>query len=371
MAGKIARRVSLLVTTLAALSLLTVACQGTSPAASSNSKELTKVKFVTGSTVPQLSVAAQLMAQMVGYMAEEGLDVEIIGSREGTAQVIQLLANGQIDYASPAPEVVLVPAGQGRDPELIFFYEVNRKPQVEIAVSPDSPLKDWKEMRGKKFGVSNIGNAAQKVVEAALKEVGIDPVKEAEFLEIGRAGTAAKAMADKAVDVLIQTDTEMATIRETYKTPLRSIAPPARTQLTFGSSLLTSISTLKAKREQVIGFGRATAKGTIFALENPEATVRLYWQYIPEQKPKNVSEAEAMKLSLIELRSRLDKSVLDGPNDRWGFFKAEQLDAELDFLDLKGKLQPEKYFTNELIDEINKFDANKVREFARSYKVPS
>jgi len=329
---------------------------------------LTKLTVGSGATVLQLSVGPWVVAQSLGFFAEEGLDVNIQGSRGGTAQIVQMAAAGQVDLAAMGPEAVVVPAGQGHDPGLKFFYEFARHPIAEVAVPPDSAIKDWKDMKGHKIGVSTLNSSTQQFGEAALQDAGVDPKNDVSFLAIGTGGQAAKALQDKTVDVMLQSDTEMATIEGVYGTKLRHIALPPKEQSLFGASLDAKPQFLQDKPQLAVAFARGVAKGTVFALTNPEATVREYWKYVPEQKPKGKSDQEALQLSMLQLQPRLDKWALDNPSDQYGKFSPDAWAATIDYLGFNGKLDPGNFYTNQFIDEVNKFDRDKYVALAKNYK---
>jgi NitT/TauT family transport system substrate-binding protein len=337
-------------------------------AAPAGSRQLTKVTDASSSSVPQLSIAPIILARQLGYAAEEGLDLQVVGAREGSPQVIQMATTGQLDFGQPAVEGLLVPESQGKQTGLQFFYELARHPIAEVAVSPESPIQGFKDMKGAKIGVDQLSSTVQHFVESSLTEAGLSPDKDVSFIKIGTGASAAKAMQDKTVTVMAQAAVEMHTIREVYSVPLRNIELPAGTDALFGSAELTRKAFIQDHRDAVIGFGRAVAKGTVFAIENPEAAVRLYWQYVPEQKPKDKSDADAMKLALLQLSPYIDRWKLDNPTDKWGAFTADQWDKSVKFLGLEGKVNPGDYYTNSLIDDVNKFDAAKIRDQAKYYK---
>ena len=64
--------------------------------------------------------------------------------------------------------------------------------------------------------------------------------------------------------------------------------------------------------------------------------------------------------------SSYDKSV-----KKWRQLSAEEFREEIDFMGLGDKItDPTQFFTNDLISEINDFDAEKIRKQAREFKIP-
>ena len=116
--------------------------------------------------------------------------------------------------------------------------------------------------------------------------------------------------------------------------------------------------------------GAGIAKTTIFGLTNPEKAIKVHWQYYPATKPEG-DEADALKKARIVFESRFDGySVPAGV--KWGENLESQWRGVAKLMQAENLL-PADYdvtasYTNELIDEINKFDAKAVAEAAKADK---
>jgi hypothetical protein len=56
---------------------------------------------------------------------------------------------------------------------------------------------------------------------------------------------------------------------------------------------------------------------------------------------------------------------------KWGQLSAAEFKEEVDFMGLSDKISdPSQFFTNDLIEEINDFDAEKIRKQAREFVIP-
>jgi hypothetical protein len=53
----------------------------------------------------------------------------------------------------------------------------------------------------------------------------------------------------------------------------------------------------------------------------------------------------------------------------WGFYVPEAWDAYLNIYDLTGKVTATKFYTNDLVKEINNFDQKAIIEKAKNYRV--
>jgi NitT/TauT family transport system substrate-binding protein len=114
------------------------------------------------------------------------------------------------------------------------------------------------------------------------------------------------------------------------------------------------------------------AKSTIFMLENPEATLRIYWKFNPAGKPPGTDE-EALKRGMIEMNALLPLYSVEKHTDkRYGLADMDGIQTYINLFQEEGvitrPLQASHLVTNDLIDEINKFDRAKVRELARSWQ---
>jgi NitT/TauT family transport system substrate-binding protein len=131
--------------------------------------------------------------------------------------------------------------------------------------------------------------------------------------------------------------------------------------------------TLRARRKDAVGLARAYAKGTIFTISNPEAAVRIFYEVFPSQRPTGKDEATALRDELKVLEARIPKLKLEtGGVKRWGENSEKNYAEYADFLFKWGvvtqKVNVNDLITNELIDEINKFDATQIVAMAKAYK---
>jgi NitT/TauT family transport system substrate-binding protein len=138
-----------------------------------------------------------------------------------------------------------------------------------------------------------------------------------------------------------------------------------------GSQYGVRKSDLAKNRDHYVRYFRAMAKSTIFAVTNPELSVKLHWEVYPETKPKGKSDADALKEALNVVNARKDKWIAAPwqKDKRMGAMDLSEFEAQVKFAGLADKLDTKTLastFTNDLIDEINAFDADAVRASAKS-----
>ncbi len=328
------------------------------------------VRFVRGSLSnspvygPYNSIPVAL-----GYYAEEGLEVAF-SAAAGSLATIQQLAAGHGDVAIPSPEAVLIARQPDKNIRLIHFYNFNRHNIYTVAVPEAGPVRAWAELRGKTLGVSSIASIGTALAKASLRAFGLDPEKDVTFVAVGQGGQALAAVKGGRVDALALWELEYAAM-EVAGLKLRRLVNPAFGKF-FSNGIVAREEYLQASPKALGGLGRAVAKGTVFALENPEAAVRLHWKVYPDAKPKGVDEAKALQDGVFLLKEALKIfNFKEGDKLRkWGSWDPEEgqvfSETMLQLGIVKTKIPPAEVYTDAFVEQFNAFDAAKVRAQARA-----
>lgn len=332
---------------------------------------------ISSATLEQGTATLTSIPDAVGFFRDEGLEVEIKSAR-GSALGAQLVITGQADIVHAGTSVGLMqPVAKGA--ALVAFYNMITQNFQMPAVPADSAVRTLADLKGKKLGVIGQATATIPIVKAVLEDAGLDPNKDVSFVDVGYGAQAAAALwLRKQVDGLAMYDSVYAAIENVnpkqYK--LRVLTSPLSDKISFQTALVATRDTLRNKRDALVRLGRAHAKATIFALENPEAAVRIHWKRYPELKPANVDDATALVLDRNGLLARLTNMRIDNmavARSKWGFMHKSDVETYLDMLKKIGEIdkavQPDAIYSNELIDDINRFDVEAVKKFAREYKV--
>lgn len=335
-----------------------------------------KLTWVVSSATFEVGTATQTSIPFAaGFLDEEGLEVELKSAR-GSALGAQLVITGQADVVHAGTSVgLMVPVSKGSP--LIAYYNMITQNFQMPAVPVDSPIKTLADLRGKKLGVIGQATATVPIVKAVLEDAGVDPAS-VTFVDVGYGAQAATALWNtRQVDALAMYDSVYSAIEnvnpDRYK--LRVLKSPLSDRISFQTALVTRPETLRTKRDALVRLGRAHAKSTVFALENPEAAVRLHYKRYPEQRPSNVDDATALALGKRNLLARLNNMRIDNmvvKREKWGYMHESDVTTYVDMLkkigDVDKNLDAKAIYTNDLIDEINNFDAAAVRRRAREFK---
>lgn len=130
-----------------------------------------------------LCVVPYEATRAAGFFAAEGLDVELIYTRGGSA-ALQALNGGAVDYAATAFDAALNAYSKGAD--IVRFATTGRLPLFALATSPGNAgkIKTVQDLRNKTVGVSALGNADHALVLFLLAEAGV-PGNEVRFATLG------------------------------------------------------------------------------------------------------------------------------------------------------------------------------------------
>ena len=139
-----------------------------------------------------------------------------------------------------------------------------------------------------------------------------------------------------------------------------------------GHVLATTDEYIRQNPEIVAKVGRIYAKSAVFAMANPEAAVQAYWKALPQNRPPDVNDKVMKEQQHILQVGLRDMRVEDRTDKRWGWNDPSGLAVLQKYLVDNGARQTmvpdEELFTNEFVDEYNRFDAEAIRTMAGSSK---
>jgi NitT/TauT family transport system substrate-binding protein len=315
------------------------------------------------------SAAAPLaIAQKMGWFANDGIKVEVV-PLPGSTDCVKLVATKDVQISLPSVEPLAIIRPQGVKAR--FFYTAYQGNIYGLAVPADSPVKSITDLKGKKIGVTSMASAGVIVARALAKAAGMDPDKDITIVVAGEAAQTAALLRSKQVDALSQFDTQYA-LTSNAGAKLRMLDQPEIRK--FPSNGFIALDEyLKTNRKDAVALARGYAMGTVFALANPEAAIRILWEVYPQTRATGKDEATALRDDLLTLEARAKNwryEPVDGK--RWGDNIENNYQTYLDWLLAQGVIKirtsAKDVITNELLDEVNKFDAEAVRAAAKAYK---
>lgn len=313
----------------------------------------------------QTSTAPLIVAEELGYFADEGLKVNWSSSTNAATVAAQVEQNA-VDFALVAPEPRVLGASTGLTSQ--YFALLYRNSIFGVAVPENSPIKDPGDLAGRTIGVQSLASSGVAIAVAQAEAAGLAR-EDLQFVAIGAGAQALAALEAGQVDAVSLYDTAYQMFADN-DFPVRQLDRSAIENLTSGGFLALP-GNLETKPELFVGATRAIMKGYLFASLNPEATLEIFWKRFPELKPSGLSDAAAIKQEAAILNVRMETSITPAEGEAWGSFRPGAMEDFLEYMkssgQLTGDLDVDTLFTDELIDQINDFDSDEVRGEAESY----
>jgi NitT/TauT family transport system substrate-binding protein len=347
------------------LAVLLLAAGALAPA----SAQLTRVRIAACARTTTAGLGAPFaIATRMGYFRQEGLDVELV-NLPGSTDCVKQVATREVEFALPSVEPLAIVRPQGVRARV--FYTAYQTNTYGLAVPADSPIQSIADLKGKIIGVTNMSSAGVIIARAQAADHGLNPDRDITIVVAGEGAQPAAMLRGKQVDALSQFDTQYALV-ENAGIKLRRL--DNADILKFPANGMIALEeTLKTRRREAIGLARGYAKGTIFALANPEAAVRIVYDVYPHTKPTGKDEATAVRDDVKVLSARLENLKLEKAGvKRWGENSETNYSAYASFMlkwgVIKEKVEGRDLITTELIDEINRFDPAPVLAEAKAYR---
>ena len=308
------------------------------------------------------------IATKMGWFRAEGIEVELV-PLPGSGDCVKNLATREVMAALPSVEPLAVGRPQGIKAKV--FYTAYQGNIYGIAVPVDSPVQKFTDLRGKNIGVIAMGSAGVLIARALAATNGMNPDKDINIVVAGEGAQTAALVRSKQIEALSQYDTQYALV-DNAGVKLRMLDTKDIDRYP-SNGFMALEETIKNKRREMVAVAKGYAMGTVFAIANPEAAVRLLYEVYPATKPTGKDEATAVRDDVKVLQARIVNWKLEKAGvKRWGENSEANYAAYVDFMlkwgIIKEKIDFRDLITNELIDDINKFDPAKVAAEAKGYK---
>jgi NitT/TauT family transport system substrate-binding protein len=330
--------------------------------------QVTKIKVGWCARTVSAAAAPYAIAAKLGWFRQEGIEVELV-PMSGSTECVKNVAVREIDFALPSVEPLAIGRPQGIKAKV--FYTAYQGNIYGIAVPQDSPVKEFADLRGKRIGVISMGSAGVLVARELANVAGLNPDTDINIVVAGEGAQTAAMVRGGQVDALSQFDTQYAMV-DNAGIKLRLLDTRAIDRFP-SNGFLALEETLRSRRKEAVGLTRSYAKGTIFAMANPEAAIRILWEVYPATKPTGKDEATALRDDTKVLQARAQNWRLEKADvKRWGESSEANYGAYAEFMlrtgIIKQAVTAQELVTNELIEDINKFDPEKIAAEARAYR---
>jgi NitT/TauT family transport system substrate-binding protein len=338
-----------------------------SPAAPAASAE-TKVRVGWCAKTVSSAAAPFAIAMKMGWYKAAGLDVELV-PLAGSSACTQAVATKEVSFALPSVEPLAIAIKQGVKAKI--YYTAYQGNIYGIAVPAESPVRAIADLKGKTIGVISMGSAGVPVAKALVATAGFNPDSDVTIVVAGEGAQTAAMLRSKQVDALSQFDTQYAMV-ENAGVKLRLLDTKEIDRYP-ANGFLALDETLKSRHNDAVAVAKGYAMGTVFAIANPEAAVKILYEVFPQTKPTGKDEATAIRDDVRVISARIVNWKLDKAGvKRWGENSEANYGAYADFMQkygiIKEKVSAKDLVTNDLVADINRFDPAKVAAEAKGFK---
>lgn len=324
-------------------------------------------------TVINSGIAPMAFAIELGFFKDEGVDPEIV-TLQGSGTIIPQLMAGEIftAYSTLEPLPISRQPGKPNFP-FKFIYNYARNSIWELAVLANSPIKTPADLAGKTIGVGGLqwGNVA--MTKAIVKASGVDPAS-VQWVAVGTGVPAFEALKRGQIDVLNLHEL-MDSNLEQLGTKIRRLPFPPEFQGLSSHGFPATDKMIKERPDLIIKFGRAMTKGTLACYANTANCVKAYWKMYPSQKP-STDDPALLERVVVGLKLRLNNLTSFGKDQPhlFGSFSLKDWTALIEALKIGGQIDASAnidvntLYTNQFVEEYNKFDKDAVVAAANNYK---
>jgi ABC-type nitrate/sulfonate/bicarbonate transport system substrate-binding protein len=310
------------------------------------------------------------VADELGYFEEEGLDVTL-EAVDGSSAAIQQLIAGNADAALPAPGAFLIGVASGQPLKWIYSFQYSN---IFTFVTPaDSGITSVEDLANRKVGISEPSGGEVPLVRAILRDAGLTEGQDVELVPVGEGSSLTiEALRSGQVDAYSSSVFDVAAI-EAAGINVNVILPEAAAAYP-ADGVVTSEEAISSRRDDLVGFLRATSKAIVFTEANPEATLDILAGLAPE-----AFEDKALAERFFDVSIGLTKAPSELSGKPLGSHYVSGFEAYHDVL-LQGSEEegalPEavdlsRALDDSLLSEANDFDRSAVEEQAREYSADS
>lgn len=186
---------------IALFSTLIAATTGAAPAQGQRVK-------ITEAHTGTLFMAPVYIAEAAGYMAEEGIDLELTEVDSG-ALGIAALVSGQVQFFDADPFQAVQLRRQGR--QIMFIYNLTKRVTLDLVMHPEvarakgisrtTPIDQrLAALRGLKLGVTRPGAATDVYMRYYLKKAGLNPDRDVQIISVGGGAGLLAALRTRQID---------------------------------------------------------------------------------------------------------------------------------------------------------------------------
>jgi len=281
-----------------------------------------------------------------GFYEQNGLDV-VVKQGNGSGNTVRLVANKDTTFAYASAVTMMKVAAQGAP--IISVATIDATGTDAVLVNPDSGIKSFKDLEGKKV-LTTAGAGVNTMFPVAAANAGADVAK-IEVTNVAESALVSSYLQGLAPAMLGGMDDKPAEIEANGgKTPIifnyadYGVYQP-------GYAIVAHRDTVKESPDLVKRFVVGTLAAVKAAKENPDAAIAslINWKANTEDEKEKIQASKVLAVTLGILYSPNNKAQRLGMNvpEDW----ASALDILKKHTDLQTDMKPEDFYTNDFVPE--------------------
>ena len=315
-----------------------------------------------------------LIGEWLGYYAEEGLTIEYRTLGSAGASSAQL-DSGESNFAVGVFQWIMREFTETGSPVGKAFYEFAYPTKYNFGVTTDSGITSLQDLVGLKVGVNELSEDNVQQLTSWLGAGGVS-FDDVEWVPLGLDyAPVALAWQRGEVDAMFSEDSAWG-VMDSLGLDFEFLPRPEGFPKIGGLFLRAQPEYMEAHPEVVVGFGRASCKGTNFVLENLNGATWIFMQMFPEAAPAGDTieeQVDSLAASVVYRAIKRDgyRSWDPAYQDVCGYISEEEVKDEVEWYqwDITDE-QLSLFYTNEFSDEMNNFDKEAIRQEAADFTWP-
>jgi NitT/TauT family transport system substrate-binding protein len=309
-------------------------------------------------TPPSALFYPTLVAEELGFFEEEGVSPNLAPAAEEISATA-FLDNGDADVSFADVDEIILARSKGGEHQAIFSPQHTNT--AGIVVPEDSDIQDISGVVGKRVGLES--EESTRFLDAMLDSAGVSK-DDVETAVVGTSGAlVAKLFEDDEIQAYVGNASDF-TALSANGVGLRNITPEDVGRID-GNPLAVLPGTLQEKREAIVGFLRAWAKGQYVGQVNREVVEQIAREKVPAEWRNEASGEAALDLAINLMEPDEPERIGDLRPDVWA--TGQDVLVRAGVLEEGDTIAVEEALNDELIQEINDWDRAEVEAAAEEY----
>ncbi len=257
--------------------------------------------------------SARVLSQSMPWIAEEAglfkkynLDFQLVFIASSPAVTAAVLG-GDAEIALTGGEGNIRAYVQGAT-DFVFIGAVKNVLTHSIVAKPE--IKRPEDLKGKKIGINRVGSNPHYFAVQALRQKGLDPTKDVQFIQSGGSPETLAALVSGALDAAsLNPPSDTLAISQGFHYLI--YGPDQR--IPYAATTFVTLRPVLAKRTQVVGqFMRAMGEAAKILHADKEFTYRVLGKYLRVTDKKILDASYNVEIKTIEPRLEIKAEAIQG-----------------------------------------------------------